>query len=32
MRIYTLLEIYHFLKSDPVTFAGKYRMREQDIL
>ena len=32
MRIYILLELYHFLKGDPVTIAGKFRLREQDVL
>lgn len=32
MRLYVLLEIYHFLKGDPVTIAGKFRLREQDVL
>jgi|688.fasta_scaffold1239409_1 hypothetical protein len=32
MRIYILLELYHFLKGDPVTVAGKFRLREQDVL
>ena len=32
MRIYVLFEIYHFLKSDPVSMAGKYKIAEQDVL
>lgn len=32
MRLYVLLEIYHFLKGDPVTIAAKFRLREQDVL
>jgi hypothetical protein len=32
VRLYMLMEIYHFLKGDPVTIAGKFRLREQDVL
>lgn len=32
MRLYVLFEIYHFLKGDPVSIAGKYRLSEQHIL
>ena len=32
MRLYVLFEIYHFLKGDPVTMAGKFRVSEQDVL
>lgn len=32
MRLYLLLEVYHFLKGDPVNIAGKFRLREQDVL
>ena len=32
MRLYVLFEIYHYLKGDPVTMAGKFKMTEHDIL
>jgi hypothetical protein len=32
MRLYVLLELYHFLKGDPVAVAGKFRLREQEVL
>ena len=32
MRMYVLFEIYHFLKSDPVAIAGKFKISEQDVL
>ena len=32
MRLYVLLELYHFLKADPVTVAAKYRLKEQEVL
>ena len=32
MRLYVLFEIYHFLKGDPVSMAGKFKIAEQDVL
>lgn len=32
MRLYVLLELYHFLKADPVTVAAKFRLKEQEVL
>ena len=32
MRLYVLLEFFHFLKGDPVAVAGKFRLREQEVL
>ncbi len=32
MRLYVLFELYYFLKGDPVTIAGKFKLREQDVL
>lgn len=32
MRLYVLLELFHFLKADPVTVAGKFRLKEQEVL
>ena len=32
MRLYVLLELYFFLKGDPVAVAAKFRFREQDVL
>lgn len=32
MKLYTLFEIYYFLKNDPVAMAAKFRINEQDVL